>query len=346
MVIIIDPGIGIGYGAVNGIPTPDVVPVPKLSIINIIETIVSSTASQLVRETIPLYQQYLVTFINLFKSFACDCIEKSDSCFDEVIRTQVQECLVEPDKNSECGDVSYNSEPAQPLTTGPAAKSKGKGKGKRGRKSEGRQQKHTPSMKVYRFSAANIIANFTIPLSKLPKLQTRIVANASTGNPTLSTDSTKPTKHKKDDKIKKQIVHNKEKDIFKQQTKPVAQSQNQLKQKNGNGHQQKANGLHKRCNALPDYEIVMGTGGIIGQIIGNGVMIEVSTGTWRPARLCLRIDPSIPTNILKYPKYGIGMLLGNTVYKLDGVITTFNGVQVCAVVADFPGMVYIPILFA
>ena len=103
--------------------------------------------------------------------------------------------------------------------------------------------------------------------------------------------------------------------------------------------------LVKRCNPLPVYEIVYSSvgGSIVGQIIGDGIMMKSSSNTYSEASICLSIDQSIPTNKAAYPYYDIGYVLDNKVYPQKASVKV-DGLRVCGTVYDFPEIVYIPIL--
>ena len=105
--------------------------------------------------------------------------------------------------------------------------------------------------------------------------------------------------------------------------------------------------LEKRCNPLSDYEVVYsGFGGsVIGQIIGNGVMMKQSSDSYSEIYICLKIDQSIPMNKVKYPVYDIGYVFDKAIYPLKPTVSVkVDGLKVCGTVSNFPEIVYIPIL--
>ena len=218
----------------------------------------TSTAKQVSRQTMNDYQQYLQTFVNLFRAFSCDCgPNRRSGCFDNMTELVVKECMIDPAYPQACGNVFMS--PVSKKTDFPV------------------------TFSVHRFSSANFIKN-----NSLVTLTNR-----------------------------------------------------------ADGIQNSETVLEKRCNPLSDYEVVYsGFGGrVIGQIIGNGVMMKQSSDSYSEIYICLKIDQSIPMTKVKYPVYDIGYVFDKAVYPLTPTVSVnVDGFKVCGTVSNFPEIVYIPIL--
>ena len=80
----------------------------NLTVSRVRDLIETSASRYLARQSLNEFQYHLNMFITVFKAISCSCFEKQSNCFDETIKTEIEDCLVDPTKQSTCGGASFS----------------------------------------------------------------------------------------------------------------------------------------------------------------------------------------------------------------------------------------------
>ena len=94
-------------------PTPD----SQTNVPDVQTIAQDSIGKQVTRKILNDFYKHLNTYTNLFKAFACDCVEKRGSCFDKPAQVEDEECVVDPAVQTQCGGAYFS--PSQTTSKDP-----------------------------------------------------------------------------------------------------------------------------------------------------------------------------------------------------------------------------------